>query len=89
MGLIVGTWPELIEQARSAYLISPQTSDWKARFHSALEKLPDIFWSNSFEVSLDGTTSEMEAALSLLVGETDLCSDIILSKDVNSRFLEA
>ena len=47
MGIVVGTWPELIEQARSAYVIAPQVSDWKSQFHAALEQLPDAFWSNS------------------------------------------
>ena len=51
MGLIVGTWPELIEQAKSAYVIAPQASEWKARFHNALENVTDAFWLNSFEVA--------------------------------------
>ena len=78
-GILVGTWPELIEQAKSAYLISPQASDWKKRFHSALEKLPDAFWSNSFEVSPEETAAEVEAALSLLVGATEAGSDIVIA----------
>ena len=51
-GILVGTWPELIDQAKDAYLISPQTGDWKTHFHNALKNIPDAFWSNSFEVSL-------------------------------------
>ena len=43
MGVVVGTWPELVEQARSAYLIPTQVSDWKSQFHSALEQLPNAF----------------------------------------------
>ena len=78
-GILVGTWPELIEQAKSAYLTSPQTGDWNNRFHSALEKLPDAFWSNSFEVSPEETAAEVEAALSLLVGATEAGSEIVIA----------
>ena len=81
-GILVGTWPELIEQAKSAYLTSPQTGDWNNRFHGALEKLPDAFWSNSFEVSPEETAAEVEAALSLLVGATDAGSEIAIADSV-------
>ena len=78
-GILVGTWPELIEQAKSAYLIAPQANDWKTRFHSALEKLPDAFWSNSFEVSPEETAAEVETVLSLLVGATEAGSEIVIA----------
>src|SRR5690606_5934900 len=70
MGIVVGTWPELIEQARSAYVIAPQVSDWKSQFHTTLEQLPDAFWSNSFEVAPQEVAAEVEAALSLVVSAT-------------------
>ena len=78
-GILVGTWPELIEQAKSAYLISPQAGDWKKRFHNALENMPDAFWSNSFEVSPEETAAEVEAAPSLLVGATEAGSDVVIA----------
>jgi len=78
-GTLVGTWPELIDQAKSAYLTSPQTSDWNRRFHSALENIPDAFWSNSFEVSPFETAAEVEAALSLLVGATEAGSEVVIA----------
>ena len=67
MGIQIGTWPELIEQARSAYLISPPQNDWKARFHNALGNVSDAFWSKSFESAPQETATEVETALSLLV----------------------
>ena len=70
MGIVVGAWPELIEQAKSAYIISPQASDWKSQFHTALEQFPDAFWSNSFEVAPQEVAAEVEAALSLVVSAT-------------------
>ena len=78
-GILVGTWLELIEQAKSAYLISPQAGDWKKRFHNALENMPDAFWSNSFEVAPEETAAEVEAALSLLVGATEAGSDVVIA----------
>jgi hypothetical protein len=77
-GILVGTWPELIEQAKSAYLISPQANDWKTRFYSALENISDAFWSNSFEVSPEETAAEVEAALSLLASATEAGSEVVL-----------
>jgi len=79
MGLIVGTWPELIEQAKSAYVIAPQANEWKARFHNALGNVTDAFWLNSFEVALEETATEVEAALSLLVSATEPGVDIDLT----------
>ena len=70
MGIVVGTWPELIEQAKSAYVIAPQVSDWTSQFHTALEQLPDAFWSTSFEVAPQEVAAEVETALSLVVSAT-------------------
>ena len=78
-GILIGTWPELIEQAKSAYLILQQTSDWKRRFHNALENITDAFWSNSFDVSPEETAAEVETALSLLVSATDSGGEIIIT----------
>lgn len=78
-GILVGTWPELVEQAKSAYLISPLPSDWRAHFHSALENIPDAFWSNSLEVAPEETAAEVEAALALLVGATDANSGEVIT----------
>lgn len=84
MGVIVGTWPELIEQARIAYLIPPQESNWKAHFYSALESVADAFWSSSFEVAPHEVAEEVEAALSLIVSSTqpsDSVGDAFFNSD--------
>lgn len=77
--ILVGSWPELIEQAKSAYLLSPQTRDWQTGFHTTLANLPDAFWSKSYEVSPEETASEVEAALCLLVSATEVRSDIVIT----------
>ncbi len=75
-GVLVGTWSELIDRANSAYLMPPQASEWKTRFHGALEKFSDAFWSNSFEVAPEETAAKVEAAISLLVGATEAGSEV-------------
>ena len=70
MGVQIGTWSELIEKSRSAYLIPKRSNDWSQVFHHALENVSDAFWSQSLEVAPQETTVEVEAALSLLIGAT-------------------
>ena len=72
MGVLVGTWPELIEQACTDYLILPHSDDWNNRFHESLGSLPEAFWFNSFGVSPVDTAAEVEGALSLVVSATSL-----------------
>ena len=69
-GVVIGTWPELVAQAKSAYLIPERSGDWDQALHHALGNVPDAFWSNSFEVAPQETAAEVEAALSLLVSAT-------------------
>jgi len=75
-GVLVGTWPELVEQAESAYLFPSRASDWERSFHAALEKVSGAFWARSFQVSPEETAAEVEAALSLLVGATEPSSRV-------------
>lgn len=77
--ILVGSWPELIEQATSVYLISPRTNDWQTGFHNALGKLPDAFWSKSYEVAPEETASEVEAALRHLVGATEAGINVVIT----------
>ena len=85
-GVVVGTWPELIEQSRSAYLIRPSISDWETRFNDALAHLPDAFWTESYQVAPDETTAEVAAAFSLIMGATDPAGKIGIT---NSEQLSA
>ncbi len=71
MGVQIGTWPELVGQARSAYLIPQRSNDWSQVFYHALKNISDAFWSQSLEVAPQETAAEVEAALSLLVGATE------------------
>ena len=70
MGVQIGTWSELIEQSRNAYLIPKRSNDWSQVFHHALENVSDAFWSQSLEVAPQETAAEVGAALSLFISAT-------------------
>ena len=71
-GVIVGTWPELVEQANSAYLVAGSTNEWGQALHAALANMPNAFWAKSYSVAPEETAAEVETALSLLVSATPL-----------------
>ena len=50
-GVVVGTWGELVEQARRSYLLPAAADDWDAVFAAALKELKDAFWAESFKVA--------------------------------------
>jgi len=47
LGVIVGTWPELLSLATRSYLLPVQQDSWQATLDSAAATLPDAFWSAS------------------------------------------
>ncbi len=78
-GVLIGTWLELIEQAKNAYLIPFRENDWKRCFHNALKNIPDAFWSKSLEVSPEETAAEVEEAISLLVSAARPGGQIVIT----------
>ncbi|PKM31591.1 MAG: hypothetical protein CVV07_00305 [Gammaproteobacteria bacterium HGW-Gammaproteobacteria-11] len=77
MGVVVGTWPELLDQASAGYLLAPASGDWSAHFLDALEKVPDAFWRESLAVAAEETAAEVESALCLLLNASGSTSDLI------------
>jgi ATP-dependent helicase/nuclease subunit B len=63
-GLVVGSWPELLEWARRTYLLPEPGDDWDAIFRAALDDVEGAFWKDSLSVAPAET---MEAVLSALV----------------------
>ena len=53
-GIVVGTWPELVEWARRSYLLPEAADDWDAVFTAALADLKDAFWAESFRCRTGG-----------------------------------
>ena len=77
-GIIVGTWPELIEYVRNAYLIPVRDGNWEERFHTALSEMTDAFWTESCSVSPQETSAAIETALCQIVSASDPCKDLII-----------
>lgn len=45
--VLVGTWPELLQQARNSFVLPPAPDTWNERFMGAARELSDAFWSKS------------------------------------------
>jgi len=70
-GVVVGTWPELVEYARRAYLLPESDGDWEETFHSALAEMVEGFWAESFLVSPQDTGVAIEAAFTQAISASD------------------
>ncbi|WP_421718057.1 PD-(D/E)XK nuclease family protein [Algiphilus sp.] len=55
----VGTWPDLIAQARNAWLL-PEQQDWAAALHHCLAEATDAFWAASYQADPDGVARAVE-----------------------------
>jgi RecB family exonuclease len=66
-GTVVGTWGELVDQARRAYLIPPVDTGWGTRLADAAEKKKDAFWSKSYESDPEGTVEALGRELKRLL----------------------
>ena len=75
-GILVGTWPELIELACRLYLVPESIDDNDSVFQSALAELEDAFWSRSLSVAPMETSDAVKAALVQVVSATDPTSEI-------------
>jgi hypothetical protein len=70
-GLVVGTWGELLEQARSAYLLPRDRGEWETSFHSALASTEGSFWSQSYERAPQETATAIQEALVSFITASD------------------
>ncbi|NIR60132.1 MAG: hypothetical protein GWO02_11760 [Gammaproteobacteria bacterium] len=66
----MGTWPELLEQARRAYLVARPGWIWEEVFRGALQSMKDAFWSRSYAVAPEETALAVEAALRAVIEST-------------------
>ena len=69
-GLIVGTWPELVENARTNYLLTAANNDWEEQFNTVLGQMTEAFWAESLKVSALETSTAIETALHQIVSAT-------------------
>ncbi len=70
-GVVVGTFPELLERARRACLVPEPSEDREAAFAAVLAGLEDAFWSGSLAVAPEETATAVRSALIALLSATD------------------
>ncbi|QXE85553.1 PD-(D/E)XK nuclease family protein [Geomonas nitrogeniifigens] len=66
-GLVVGTWQELLERAREAYLLPEPRSPWQDALESAAGELSGSFWNASLAVAPGETIETVSSTLALLL----------------------
>ena len=62
-GIIVGTLPELVEYARTAYLTSVPGNDWDERLNTHLTRMSEAFLAESYTVSPQETGKAIVSVL--------------------------
>lgn len=67
-GVVVGSWAELVDWARRAYLLPAPAEDWDAVLRDALGGLEDAFWAESLSVAPDETARAVSTALAEVIG---------------------
>lgn len=76
-GVLVGSWPELIDWARRAYLVpQPDTATFGARLGTALGSLTDAFWAESWSIAPTETSAAVCSALSEIISASDPAGDM-------------
>lgn len=82
LGLVVGTWSELVEMASRAYLIDvTETDEWQDTLHEAVATVEDAFWNKSFEVAPDEVIQYLSSSLqSLLSASSSLTLNFPVEK---------
>ena len=70
LGVVVGTWLELMEWVRKGYCLPLPSGGWTSRFEGAACSLPDAFWTKSLEAGREETLATVEWALVSLLQAT-------------------
>ena len=74
-GVVIGTLNELVEYARRAYLIPEPSDDWEEKFDSALSRIADSFWLESYSISPQETSTVVEKAFVQIISASDPLGD--------------
>lgn len=59
----VGSWPDLLERARDAYLVPPPAEGWAERLRDAFAEVPEAFWTRSLAAAPEETAAVIRNAL--------------------------
>lgn len=65
--VIVGTWPELAEQARKAYLLPETKEQWDSKLAEAARSMTTAFWAKSREFAEVETLRSINSSLTMLL----------------------
>lgn len=67
LGVIVGTWPELVSLTQKTYLLPILHDEWKFCFNAAVPLIPGAFWLESLKAAQFETADVIENALVSLI----------------------
>ena len=67
LGITVGTFSELLECVRSAYLLKKPEGLWRNELYQAAKRISDSFWTRSFTLYPNETGKSIEKALTDLI----------------------
>lgn len=70
LGVLVGTFNELLHIAQRIYSVQTMDDCWNDRFEEAVASFTDAFWSSSFEVDPQAVVEHLESTLALLLHAT-------------------
>lgn len=70
-GVVVGTWPELVQRACRSYCVPQAPRDADEAFLEAMAELEDAFWAESFAVAPEETGKAIRAALVDVLAASD------------------
>ncbi|NTV13146.1 MAG: PD-(D/E)XK nuclease family protein [Desulfobulbaceae bacterium] len=72
LGVMVGTWLELLTLAKENYLIPDRDERWNSVLSTAMAVMPEAFWAASFLVAPNETLASVSQALLALVEGMEL-----------------
>ncbi len=67
LGLQVGTWPELLELARTSYCLLNPDDNWREEIENAMAGISKAFWAESMAYDPETTVTMVTGALSELL----------------------
>jgi len=67
LGVIAGTWGQLIGTAADAYLVCPAEGSWHEAIENGMQKVTHGFWAGSLKVAAGETVRSVSSALESLI----------------------
>ncbi|MGK2907742.1 MAG: PD-(D/E)XK nuclease family protein [Desulfuromonadales bacterium] len=65
--VVVGTWPELVQHARDAYLLGTIEEAWSAALAQAASSITEAFWAKSLVLAMPETLGILDRTLTQLL----------------------